>query len=1416
MIKKRLLVLLADASKYIKEQVIWKILGLLCQIVIVVCISLILANVAESSSNLLSGSDNVINARSYIKYIIPSIICILLRVVFDKKEADASYAASADVKKVLRSKIYQKLLSLGSSYKDKVSTAEVTQLLTEGVEQLETYFGQYLSQLFYSMISPFILFIVVATVSIKAAFILLIFVPLIPVSIVVVQKIAKRILNKYWSMYAELGDSFLENIQGLTTLKIYQSDKIAADKMDVESEHFRKVTMKVLTMQLNSTSVMDIMAYGGAAAGIITALSGFFNSSISLYGTIMIILLSAEFFLPMRKLGSFFHIAMNGMAASDKIFNLLDLDNPEEGTEDFPIDNRNITFDKVFFSYNKDVEIEASTQGDIYLAPSNSPDEIGLINKTKEKGAVLKGISMEIPQGKFTAIVGVSGSGKSTIASLIMGRQKDYKGCIKIGDIEISSIKESELYKNITIVSTNSNLFKGTIRENLQIAKENVSDEEMLDALKKVNLLELNNKEVCDNKETTTNKEIKDRTVLDINLLEGASNLSGGERQRLSIARALIHDTNIYIFDEATSNIDAESEEMIMTVIKEIAKTHTVILITHRLANVESADLIYMLKDGTIVEKGNHKSLMGHFGSYSFLYNAQKKLENFNGGKCKTEEMPVQNSKENSILKSEETNVKKSEENNVKKIEECSIKKSEENRIKKIEECSVKNAEENSSKKIEHSNFKEESIHAKRKRRSALFIMGKLIILVKPLIPIMILAITFGILGFICAIFLTVRASVLVAGYGSFSAGFAFSLIIMAILRGLLHYAEQYCNHFIAFKLLAIIRHKVFAALRALAPAKLEGKDKGNIIAILTSDIELLEVFYAHTISPIAIAIIMTVIMVTYECRINPIFGVISLFSYIVIGIVIPYINSQKGAEIGLKYRNEFGEMNSFVLESLRGLDETIQYDYGQKRKQEIEYKSVFLSTIQKALSGQRGEQVAITNLIIQISTWIMLIAVVYISAINFENTSEGIVAVVALMSSFGPVIALSNLSNNLNQTLASGDRVISLLEEIPEVIENQEGAKVIPPAENIFTENLSFSYGEKQILSDLSIGFPRGQIIGIHGASGCGKSTLLKLLMRFYDTDKGSVKIIAGNENPFEEHIKSKETKVDSNETKEAINERNIKDNLREIETDTQVKDNSLSTTYNQEEKNAYSESENTSAIAGDQDSKTDKPMSALEMLRAMQAQEKEKERVKKEHEDAFLKKSMALAKQKEEARRQATIEAEKVEKQNQMSLEERLSSFLPSKAEQTEALDIKNIRTTSLRKLQSYVTQDTYIFHDTIANNIKVAKPMATMEEIEDAAKKASLHDFILSLPDKYETIVGELGDTLSGGEKQRIGIARAFLNDTDIILLDEPTSNLDSLNEGIILKALKDEAKDKIIIIVSHRESTMAVADNVYSFI
>ncbi len=572
MIKTRLVGLLSHAKKYIVYTILWQWAALLSQVLAVFSIADLLERVVYRA----------VTVPIIERTILILVLVVVIRFVCERMGARSSYLACVDVKRILREKIYAKMLKLGASYSEQVSSSEVVQVMAEGVEQLETYFGKYLPQLFYSLIAPLTLFIILCQVSLKASVILLICVPLIPISIVVVQKIAKKLLNKYWSIYTGLGDSFLENLQGLTTLKIYQADQQKADEMDVESQNFRKITMKVLTMQLNSTSVMDIVAYGGAAIGMAVAVSEFLKGNISVSGTLCIVLLASEFFLPLRLLGSFFHIAMNGMAASDKIFKILDLPEPQAGEKTLLDGALDITLTDVHFSYEEDREI-------------------------------LKGINLNLPAGSFVSLVGESGCGKSTIAGILAAKNRGYTGEITIGEIPLSEVNESDLMKHVVLVRHNSYLFKGTVEENLRMAKRDATTEEMEAVLQKVNLLGF----------------LQTQDGLQTQLLEKASNLSGGQCQRLVIARALLKNASVYIFDEATSNIDIESEELIMNVVHELAKTKTVLLISHRLANVVKSDKIYFLKDGEIKESGKHEELMSQNGVYRHLYESQMALENY-------------------------------------------------------------------------------------------------------------------------------------------------------------------------------------------------------------------------------------------------------------------------------------------------------------------------------------------------------------------------------------------------------------------------------------------------------------------------------------------------------------------------------------------------------------------------------------------------------------------------------------------------------------------------------------------------------------------------------------------------------------------------------------------------------------------
>lgn len=570
MINKRLIGTVAESKKYIAGNVASQWVSLCSNVVVMGSIANFIGGLAYDKPQI----------NDIILLVLTIAICVAVRFVCTKTSSKMSFLSSKSVKQKLRKMIFEKVLRLGASYNEKVMTSEIVQISVEGVEQLETYFGAYLPQFFYAMIAPLTLFVVTCFVNVLSAVVLLVCVPLIPIAIALVQTWAKKLLSKYWGQYTALGDTFLENLQGLTTLKIYKSDKFKNDEMNIEAEKFRKITMKVLTMQLNSITIMDLIAYGGAAVGMILAVTQFACGNIDVSGCLFIILLSADFFIPMRQLGSFFHIAMNGMAASDKIFNLLDIDESSPATKEIT-DNIDIECKSLCFSYDENKEI-------------------------------LHNVNMNFKRGSFTAIVGKSGCGKSTVASILTGKNKGFKGSVTIDNVPINEISESSLMKSITYIGHNSYIFKGTVRENLLMANE-VDDNELWQVLEKVNLADF----------------LKSENGLDTVIDEKASNISGGQRQRLALARALLHNSQIYIFDEATSNIDVESENDIMTQIAELAKSKTVILISHRLANVVDADNIYVMQDGNTVESGTHTELLKNNSVYAKLYNSQIQLENY-------------------------------------------------------------------------------------------------------------------------------------------------------------------------------------------------------------------------------------------------------------------------------------------------------------------------------------------------------------------------------------------------------------------------------------------------------------------------------------------------------------------------------------------------------------------------------------------------------------------------------------------------------------------------------------------------------------------------------------------------------------------------------------------------------------------
>ncbi|MCD8188685.1 MAG: ABC transporter ATP-binding protein/permease [Clostridiales bacterium] len=569
MIDKRLIRLLSGSGRYVAGNVLFQWCALLANIAMMTGITAFLAGLFTGEGRTIAATAGVVLAAIAVRF-----VCTL-------GASRMSYLSSKAVKRTLRERIYEKLLRLGASYNEQVKTSEVVQVAVEGVDQLETYFGAYLPQFFYAMLAPLTLFVYLCFVNIPSAIVLLVCVPLIPVAIAAVQTWAKKLLSKYWGQYTALGDSFLENLQGLTTLKIYQADEYKQQEMNREAENFRRITMKVLTMQLNSITIMDFIAYGGAALGIIMAATQYASNHVSLAGCLLIILLGADFFLPMRQLGSYFHVAMNGMAASDKIFHLLDLPEAERKTTLCPAEGDIVCRD-LHFSYEPERE-------------------------------VLHGVDLVFPQGSFVSIVGESGCGKSTVASILMGRNRQYQGSVTMGSAELRDLDESSLMAHITYISHQSYLFKGTVRDNLRMGLPSAEDDALWDVLEQVKLADF----------------LRGENGLDTCLTEQGGNLSGGQRQRLALARALLHDSPVYIFDEATSNIDVESENDIMTQIHALATKKTVILISHRLANVTASDCIYVMDGGMVTEQGTHEALLQRGGQYAALWQAQQSLENY-------------------------------------------------------------------------------------------------------------------------------------------------------------------------------------------------------------------------------------------------------------------------------------------------------------------------------------------------------------------------------------------------------------------------------------------------------------------------------------------------------------------------------------------------------------------------------------------------------------------------------------------------------------------------------------------------------------------------------------------------------------------------------------------------------------------
>lgn len=1073
--------------------------------------------------------------------------------------------AAQIAKTTIRQAVYNKLTDLGPAYRERISTGEALQISVEGVEHLESYFGLYLPQLFYAVVAPLTLFICLAPLSFPTALTLLICVPFIPLSIVAVQKIAKRVMGQYWGTYTDLGAMFLESIQGLSTLKVFQADEARHTKLNTEAETFRQATMRLLVMQLNSITVMDLFAFGGAAIGIIVALNQMAQGAVTFGAVFTIIFLSAEFFLPLRALGSFFHTTMSGMAAADKMFALLDTPNPLRGTRSIDPQKIDIECRNVGYSYDGE-------------------------------RTVFEAVNLAIPQGSFVGVTGESGSGKSTLAGIISGSLDCYSGAVYINKVELKEISQASLHEIITYVPFASYLFEGTIRSNLLLAKPQATNEELWEVLERCKLAEF----------------VKSSGGLDVSVAPEGANLSGGQRQRLAVARALLHDTPVYILDEATSNIDVESETAIIALAQELAADKTVIMITHRLAALKNADVIFVMENGRVVEQGSHAALVAENEGalpavYQRLWAQQSELEAF-ASQAQDAAVAAAVVADGADAASDDT---------------------------------------------------ADGIKTPYHRRSHLAVMFELLKQTKPLLPVMALAILLGVVGFAAAIFLTVFAVFGLLDLSGFETGMswvgaAVAVAICGVARGPLRYGEQLCNHYLAFKILALVRDRLFAVMRQLAPAKLEGRNKGNLVSMVTSDVELLEVFYAHTISPALIALIVSVGMVIFIGFQSPVLAVVAALAYGTLGILVPWVSSKSAGVLGREVRDHIGSMNTFVLDSLRGLPEILQFGRTQIRSRQLREHMEDLSHFEDPLKKRMARSQSCIGLLVLAWDIVILGVAVALMATGQLGFAPALISIAALMSSFGPVIAVANLGTNLQQTLASGERVLELLDEEPVVHEVSDGID-LESFTGASLNRVDFSYGDERILDSIDLSIKPDSIVRIAGKSGAGKSTLLKLLMRYWDVDNGQV------------------------------------------------------------------------ALSGH---------------------------------------------------------------------------------------DIKRINTTNLRDVESAMSQETFLFDGTIRENLLIAKSDASDDELRDALAKASLIDLVDRLPHGIDTPLGDLGDSLSGGERQRLGLARVFLHNAPFMLLDEPTSNLDSLNEAAVLKALSENRAGKTIVLVSHRLSAATIADVTYS--
>lgn len=1362
MFDKRLFSLAPGVGRLVAAKVLCQWVGLLSNVVfvvtVVVMLSPALAVVESAFDPMFSMGDSGLisrlfigfgyggfSAETYVGCVLAIVVCAVLRFLMMRAAAYFGAEAAERVKLALREQLFNKMLAIGPSYSQHISTADVVQSAGEGIEQIQSFFELFLPQLFYAILAPVTLFFIVAPINMPTAVTLLVCAPLIVLIVGMVAMRAARVFKKYWGKYTDMGSVFLDNVQGLETLKTFDADAHAAKKMGEQAEQFRVMTMNVLQIQLRSLTAMDVVAYGGAAAGVGVSIWQYASgAALPLAGVLLIVLLSADFFIPLRQLGSFFHVAMNGMTSTKRIFALLDTPIPAHGMQEMPefgaSDNGvDVCFDDVSFRYvdvNTDAAAAVSVAADTAVTADMETGKTGQIGgksgvvgagKTgmskDDDGSVvaLHGVSFTARRGQVTAIVGPSGSGKSTAVELLSGNLSGYEGCMWLQSgntgnnstqrYQINDLSIESLTREIAIVAAQSHLFAGTLRDNLLMAKPNATENELWQALEAAHISDFVRAQSQE---------------LDLAIEQGASNLSGGQKQRIAIARALLRESAVYIFDEATSSVDVESETLILQTIRALAdRGKTVIMVTHRMANAADADHVVVFERGRATEQDAHAELMRANGTYAKLFRAQQTVENIG----------LRNNATHSTSASHALKASDSAESVTQRAEMG---------------LQVSDSAETDAQGAKTGVRMSDSAESDAKTMPTSRLIARLLKEVGPQRKYMIVACVCGTLGHLAATFLPVfgiAAAFAAVGSPVWNLSVPAALAAMAVcalIRGGMRYAEQFMNHNVAFRLLALFRAKAFAALRRLAPAKLAGKGKGDLIALVTTDVELLEIFFAHTISPVVIAIVTTVVYALALLTLSPSLAATLIIAHLIIGVILPKLFASAVRGIGPELRKESSALDDEMLDDMRGIGEIIRFGQGDARLASIQRCTRSLWVKRVRLSVKNGDFAGFGAVLVMLFTAIAaFLAMTLCTAVSTAaDMSEGLMwmgsvgsnapalvaAFVLLASSFGPTLALSALPANLTQTFASARRLFALMDEAPAVVE--QGSER-PEYQGMTMRDVTFGYGSgarisgertpngrsehatgmsparpaeaqssgeqgagiasQPVLDHVSLDVSRQGILGIQGPSGRGKSTMLKLLMRYWDPDSGTISL---SDVPLPQVDAGWRRRVQTMMGQETyLFDGTIRENLAIACNDADFSDsgsNSVSNFCSNSSSNAGGDS----ADSSDSDLAHDIPDSVL-----------------------------------------------------------------------------------------------------------------------REALAKASALELVDALPNGLDTRVGELGGCLSEGEKQRIGLARMFLRDADLVLFDEPTSRLDAYNESVILGSINDLAeRGSAVVLVSHRDSTMRIADRI----